>query len=236
MGTKIKGICKLCYKRRCLQNSHIIPEFMYKYVYEVTDHRYHRVYIETGKKRIEQKGLCEPLLCASCESHFSDLERRFSLDIRIPDKVDSPTLQLDVDYTKVKLCLLSVLWRADVSSLDAFSAVTLGDKHENRLRDMLLKSDPGGEFDYGILGHIVLKPNSTTQVAKSVIAFPATRRHPKYRYRMYGFIAAGVMWGIYVTAPTDGKSADISLYADGRMELGKAPTPCDMPLAEAFSV
>ena len=89
--------------------------------------------------------------------------------------------------------------------------------------------------DYGIAGHVVLKPKRKTDIAKRVLAFPVSRRHPTYRCRMYGFMAAGVMWSLYVTAPTDGKSADISLHADGRLELEKAPTPSNMPLVEAFS-
>ena len=210
-------ICALCHGPGPLRNSHVMPELMYGPLYEPDDHRFHHVDVETGKTRIMQKGLREKLFCASCESpHLSDLERRYSQDVIIPDEVTDSQLTLSVDYGQVKLCLLSILWRAGISSIDAFSEVSLGSRHEARMREMILSGDPGKEQEYGVLGHLVL---SQSEIGRRMIAFPATRRHPQTRYRMYGFIAAGVMWSIYVTAPGDGRTAAISLKQDGTLIL-----------------
>jgi hypothetical protein len=51
------------------------------------------------------------------------------------------------DYTKMKLFLLSLLWRMGVSKLHFFSGVTLG-FHEKRIRKMLLNGDPGATDQY----------------------------------------------------------------------------------------
>jgi hypothetical protein len=51
------------------------------------------------------------------------------------------------DYTKMKLFLLSILWRMGVSKLHFFSGVTLG-FHEKRIRRMLLSNDPGKAEEY----------------------------------------------------------------------------------------
>jgi hypothetical protein len=46
------------------------------------------------------------------------------------------------DYVKMKLFLLSLLWRMGVSRLHFFGEITLG-FHEKRIRKMLLNDDPG---------------------------------------------------------------------------------------------
>lgn len=46
------------------------------------------------------------------------------------------------DYVKMKLFLLSLLWRMGVSRLHFFEEITLG-HHEKRIRKMLLDGDPG---------------------------------------------------------------------------------------------
>jgi len=80
------------------------------------------------------------------------------------------------------------------------------------MADMLFRRDADEELIYGIRGHIVLKPGRRTQVGKKVIAYPVDRRDPDHGYRVYGFIAAGVMWSVFVTAPCDGKG-QISHFA-----------------------
>ena len=62
------GTCKLCSAERKLRNSHILPEFMYGPVYEDGDHRFRLVDVETGRARLHQKGLREPLRCQVCEN------------------------------------------------------------------------------------------------------------------------------------------------------------------------
>jgi len=192
--------------------------------------------LESGKSRIEQKGLREKLLGDECEGKLSVYERQYSLDVVVPEVVAEDTLSLSVDYGLVKLCILSVLWRASVSTLDQFSEVSLGLAHEDRIAGMLLEGNPAGELDYGIRGHVVLKPGTTDQIGKRAIAYPSTRRDPEHGYRLYGFIAAGVMWSIFVTAPGHGDKADITLNSDGTLLLRKAPTPENSPLARALSV
>ena len=53
--------CKLCNKERELRNSHIVPEFFYKEIYDEK----HRIFPrKEGRKYGQmQKGYREPLLC-----------------------------------------------------------------------------------------------------------------------------------------------------------------------------
>ncbi len=52
-----------------------------------------------------------------------------------------------VDYVRLKLFLLSVLWRMGVSKLHFFREVGLG-PHEGKIRKMLLNDDPGDPDEY----------------------------------------------------------------------------------------
>ncbi|MBY0271320.1 MAG: hypothetical protein K2X06_15750 [Burkholderiales bacterium] len=60
-----------------------------------------------------------------------------------------------LDYTKLKLFQLSILWRAGVSKLPPFSQVNLG-PHEEKLRVMLQNGDPGRAEDYGCIMCILM--------------------------------------------------------------------------------
>ncbi len=66
--------CKLCKKDKKLMNSHIIPEFIYKPLYD-EKHRFHVISTYKQKDRPkEQKGIRERLLCLDCEQHISRYE------------------------------------------------------------------------------------------------------------------------------------------------------------------
>jgi len=73
------AICRLCLHESELRNSHIIPEFVYKPIYDEK----HRFDVIARAKEIrndeKQKGLREHLLCQSCETKLSQHERYVSL-------------------------------------------------------------------------------------------------------------------------------------------------------------
>jgi hypothetical protein len=66
-----------------------------------------------------------------------------------PTTATVPSLLLveGVDYVRLKLFLLSLLWRMGVSSLHFFREVELG-PHEKKIRMMLINDDPGEPHDY----------------------------------------------------------------------------------------
>lgn len=66
--------CYNCHQLKELQNSHIIPEFFYKYVY-TQDHKFILLSEQKEEKLIpEQKGFREKLLCHECEELLSKKE------------------------------------------------------------------------------------------------------------------------------------------------------------------
>jgi hypothetical protein len=138
-----------------LRNSHVIPEFIYKSVYD-DKHRFHEIQIADPRKlKIRQKGLREPLLCGSCERLLAEHERYVSLVFR--GNIQTKTRRsgnlvtvTGLDYAHFKLFGLSILWRASVSTMPFFQEVSLG-KHEDIVRLALLNSEPGPSHRLSIM-------------------------------------------------------------------------------------
>ncbi len=188
--------CKLCQKNSPLQNSHIIPEFLYRPLYDEI-HRMHVLSLHKKTPRpYEQKGIREKLLCRNCEIQLSKYERyaRTAFDGRETEMpLDGVIIVKDVDYNKFKLFLLSILWRASVSSLDFFSQVSLG-LHENKIREMILSNDPGPSDKYGVIPFALID-DSTIQ--SDLIVQPTRTR--LYGHVGYRFIFGGFMWVFLVS-------------------------------------
>jgi len=146
-------ICKLCHQNKKLVRSHIIPEFLYKNLYD-QKHRFFELSNIPDKNNLyKQKGHYEKLLCDKCESLLSKYEnyakKVFYGGIEIEFKNYNNWIMLKgVDYSKFKLFQLSILWRASVSSLEIFKKVKLG-IHEENLRKMILSENPGEPHEYG---------------------------------------------------------------------------------------
>lgn len=129
--------CFNCQKKAILQDSHIIPEFLYKYVY-TNDHKFTKISPDNNEHiEIFQKGFREKLLCHNCEELLSKEERitaKFFIELtsgkflamRNAFSNDNLMVLTDYNYTSIKKCLLSILWRASISSLDLFANYNLG--------------------------------------------------------------------------------------------------------------
>ena len=139
-------ICKLCKEQSKICQSHIIPEWGYDGVYD-EKHRFVGYDILNQRKgKIKQKGERERLLCKECESIFSDWEaygrRVWELEAGQWEKLPGGgLLGTNLDYQKLKLFLLSVLWRSDIATGDMGENVSLG-PHSERIRLMLLDGGP----------------------------------------------------------------------------------------------
>ncbi len=148
----MQSFCKLCNAIGALCASHIIPEFLYGPLYD-EKHRFSVVTTGVAKDRYEQRGLREHLLCQKCEQRFARYEKYAAevmngrLGHQYRRKGNRITIE-NIDYRQFKLFTLSVLWRGSTSSLDFFKLVSLG-PHQERLRDMLLREDPGQPHEFG---------------------------------------------------------------------------------------
>lgn len=152
------GICGLCEESAELCKSHILPDMAYNEVIETASHP--RMIVvrnsENGPivENSHQTGFRERLLCKECEGKFSRYETYASnnlLNVALPLPQSEEDLLNRVqvsDYAKLKLFLLSLLWRVGVARHDFFNCVNLG-PHTDRLREMLQAEDPGEPDEYG---------------------------------------------------------------------------------------
>ncbi|MCG8085502.1 MAG: hypothetical protein JAZ13_07270 [Candidatus Thiodiazotropha taylori] len=190
--------CKLCGKDRILKNSHIIPEFVYRPLYDEIN-RFHVISNQDNERnKYLQKGIREKLLCEDCENSLSKNERYVSLvfsgSISLHITGNSQLIRvLGLDYTKFKMFALSILWRAGISSYETFEQVNLG-VHEQILREMVLGNDPGPPEKYPfLLSPIVLEQ----ELLNGLIVQPTVSRIAgHYAYR---FVFAGLAWVFIVS-------------------------------------
>ncbi len=138
--------CKLCDEQQTLCDSHIIPEFCYRALY---DERHKAVLVknEPARESKLQKGFRERLLCPDCEAFLNESYEKYFKEIwfdlgKCPSTTDERVIRVDgLDYRRFKLFHLSVLWRASISTREEFSAVSLG-PHEAVMPERVLHDLP----------------------------------------------------------------------------------------------
>lgn len=198
--------------------SHIIPEFLYEPLYDDK----HRVMLVPEKVEetveVRQSGLKERLLCAECESHLSAHEEYTSrlinggkLTVKVIEKNQDVTVYAGVDYTKLRLFQLALLWKAAVSELPFFSVVKLG-RHEEPLRQMVHDDVAGKPFEYGAVMNTLLQKDGLLDV----IIPPS--RYSFDGHVCYRFPVAGIVWNFIVSGHSrDFWYRDLFLNESGRL-------------------
>lgn len=190
--------CALCFNDVPLRRSHIIPEFLYKTLYD-DKHRFQVLSIIPDQESWrEQKGLREQLLCDECEQRLSVWERYASLVLKggipLACRQEGNVVYISgIDYCQFKLFQLSVLWRAGVSSLPFFENVRLG-KHAEMLRLLLLSGNPGSPERYGCF---MFGLKHGDKAFTGIIMQPGKVRingHTAYR-----FVFGGFLWSMLVS-------------------------------------
>lgn len=191
-------ICSLCREEKpLLKKSHIIPDFMYKGLFG-PEHKLIELNIDRPEHRkTRRSGFYEAdLLCRDCDSvRLSGLETYVSAAIY---RRGNPKLQEQIwvekiigydglvseryhnlDYTKVKLFFLSIIWRAHISSLPFFATVTLG-MYAEKIRKMLLGNDGGNEDELETC-LVKIKPDET-MLYRALVDFRKLKNNGNYFY------------------------------------------------------
>ena len=142
--------CRLCRQQKELCRSHILPDFLYSPLYDGDNHSYHVIQVDPILRPSYQTGQWDRLLCQECEQKISPWEtyaKREWFDRRNSLKFNGGVCELSVDYDRMKLFFLSILWKMSVCNRPMFKLVALGE-NEKKLRDILFRLDPGYEEQY----------------------------------------------------------------------------------------
>lgn len=176
-------ICQLCNKDKPLiKNSHIIPNFLYRGLFD-TRHRLVSINLDDfSDATYHQTGFKDKdILCRSCESEvLSKLERyaantifgdltKLDTEHFAGDAIHLPYIRFkNLDYTTIKLFLLSILWKSHISKNPFFKEIDLGPKYSEQLRQMIYNNDAGPEDAFEV---ILIRPETNgTRPTKSMVA------------------------------------------------------------------
>lgn len=234
--------CRLCLKQKALiKKSHIIPEFMYQELFD-EDHKLRSFSIK-GLKKVKpivnkpSSGEYEGgLLCADCDNvvigQYEDYVSKvlYSGDklpvgmawntrfFRRYNSVEVFSMISNIDYDKLKLFVLSILWRASITTRDFFSAVNLG-KHEEIIRKMIIDGQPGTDEDYPMMFSSWRKEKTTP----NDIILPPIKSKKDGNFR-YILPINGLLIDIYFSFDAmPEKYKGLRLKTDGSMTLCELP-------------
>lgn len=217
--------CKLCGQKSKLSKSHLIPEFLHKSIYD-NKHRgilYSRERNKKGKPRYIQKGFRERLLCEACEQHLSQIERQFKTEWYDQNKLPSDFSRdswkiAGFDYASFKLLHLSILWRCSVSKASKGTGVYLGTQHERRIAQLILNKDPGGDYEYTIVGTLLIMDNS---IVDGFVYPPDRRRWREFHLNVYCMVYGGCEWLICISKHNNALIKHFCLQKEGSIILVK---------------
>lgn len=156
--------CPLCgLEKTTFRKSHILPKTLYKglkgqrgneKIVQLTPNR------ERKTTNLSDYFYQNNLLCNDCEVHLSNYETYLISFLRtslidtsnfIEKNQDLKIIHVqNVDYIKLKLGLLSILWRSHITSLSFFEIVELNDEDSECLRDLILNNEPGSDEEYTV--------------------------------------------------------------------------------------
>jgi len=207
-------ICSLCATSPAtIKKSHIIPKFLYDYIQDGTDkmpmfNLENLARITSFRNGIYEEGL----LCQNCENKILGSLDTYGAEFikgRINSKIvfsksNNSINATGIDYIRLKLFFLSILWRASISKHDFFNEIDL-QEHEMSVREMLLNHNPGSEECYRIVA-VGIKANDNTLVR--LILKPAIALLESERFAV--FFISGFVYLISLE-----KESSLELFASG---------------------
>lgn len=150
--------CKLCGIELTPENkcdAHIFPSSLLKLLTPGEYGKLKVVGTEMDKsKRTPIGSYDSKILCRVCDNKigvYDGYARTFvETSVLTPHASGVGWVVADVDQHKLKMFCISYLWRASITSLPEFKGISLGPKHEEQIRQMLLADNSGTLHDYTV--------------------------------------------------------------------------------------
>ena len=206
--------CFNCNLSKTLQQSHIIPEFFYKYIY-TNDHKFVVVSEDNeNKTKIQQKGFREELFCHDCEEllsaketitakFFNDIISKNYTNLNAKEISNNILLIEKYNYNEIKKCLLSILWRASISGREEFLNYDLG-PYNQIIKKIIFSKNPIPWYKFPI--HISKVKLGNTYTSDLLLV------HKKGKYKnihLYSITLAGYNIDYYITEEFENKNFEI---------------------------
>ena len=182
---------------------------------------------KTHKDRIIQTSHYESdLLCRECDGVILfQLENNFKQNLLIPVKEHSKTLspplgieqfEVQVEYQKIKLFFLSLLWRFSISNDPTYRAIDLG-PHQEEIRRMIFEGDPREYYVYPFVLFSFLNkenfdaPISVTKLSGTPLLNKRDQGHE------YLTLFSGLMMILRVSNKRDKKNFEITYRGENKV-------------------
>jgi hypothetical protein len=197
---KISGTCPMCESFGPLCNSHIIPEFCYKGMYDDKGRAFAIDTVDIDTDKYIQSGLKEYMLCPTCEGILAKNEKVFSEEWLVqnrPREMEGRVRgQLEgLAYANHKLFHLGVLFKSHFSTLPNFAEVCLPEIHVKRLRNILWNDCAPDSLHYPVL---CIGLELGGRVEKDLVG-PAHRTYYEGHWA-YHFTFAGGQWIYFISS------------------------------------
>lgn len=178
--------CRLCHVALNTSNkcdAHILPRSLLK---AMSPEEYGKLLIvgtDMGKKKRAPTGSYDTeILCRTCDGKLGEFDKYALRFVNSSTLVDHPSgvgwIIKGVNQNKLKLFCISYLWRASITSRPEFRGVSLGAKHEEIIRCLLLQDAPLRPEDYStVFAKFVRKDDNFGGVM-----FPAKTRINNFLY------------------------------------------------------
>lgn len=221
MASSNTSNCRLCGETRALCKSHILPEFVYRGIYD--EHHTFAEFSGTAgeRNRRHRKGIWERLLCIGCERAFQEYEDYackliFDNPTVVFPRVDGDLIVDGIDYLRLELFQLSLLWRASVSTQRMFRHVKLG-PYEEVLRKVLLAGSRVHPGDFSCTMEAIVDRGSHL---KELLMEVAPMKTHTDRSTLYPFVFGGYYTVFLARTGISNPPAEISL-TENRLRIGQ---------------
>jgi len=220
-------LCQLCRTAPAIQKSHVLSRFLWKQsrIAHRNDNKgfdFVRKDRPDLSKRNNKSGFSEPLLCLTCETTRSTLEKYMS-DVLyqrqgiVRSNFVGHQVVEGLCYEKVKLFTMFNLFMMGVSQHPYYSSVNLGDHHTNLLRTMLLASDPGEPWMYG---SIWIRLKFSDAPLEGISIAPNKFRWAETGPWTYRTVFAGICWMTFCSShPAIGVAEPLFMGRSGPLVL-----------------
>ena len=194
--TQRVGECRFCGQVEGLVKSHVVPQALHRDVQPKDDVM--TMYSNTrswGKK--SQTGTYGQFLCQDCENHVGQDDQygikfvRKYRDGRTGAPLESfrEGFIANVDYAKLKLWVMSMLWRADACDHEFFKRVNLGEKWRRNLTKSIRLRKPGCVDYFAVTATLFDEKDDKEDYGQIIMAAPHRVNMSDsnwYRFYVYG--------------------------------------------------
>ena len=182
-------LCKLCGNNKKLIEAHIIPRAFSRDVQKSFGKTQIQL-IQEGKENRKAPVLGyfdKEILCETCDGDIGKWEEDL-IDLFRKGYQNHP-----YNYSSIKLAILSILWKAHITTNPAFEGVKLGSFWENKLRDFIKNGSAGSPEDFSIWinRYKSISKSGKTNLLTEMIQLGTKGRNLEYGINFYCFCFGG---------------------------------------------